>query len=166
MPTIRTARPADLAALDALFARAYPRLLKPDYAPSVLVGAIPVIARAQPQLLASGTYFVALDDAGALVGAGGWTAAIPGQGGAEPGRGNIRHVVTDDRRVRQGIGRAVMAATFDSARAAGITWLHCFSTLTAEPFYAACGFVRTRPVTLPLGPGRIGFAAVEMVRDL
>ena len=70
---VRTARSGDLAAVDAVLARAYPRLLKPDYPPSVLVTALPLISRAQPSLLASGTYYVVEDDAGQVVGAGGWT---------------------------------------------------------------------------------------------
>ena len=53
-------RPADLAAVDALLARSYPRLLAADYPPSVLVTALPLISRARPELLAVGTYWVAL----------------------------------------------------------------------------------------------------------
>ena len=92
---VRTARSGDLAAVDAVLARAYPRLLKPDYPPSVLVTALPLISRAQPSLLASGTYYVAEDDAGQIVGAGGWT-----KDRASSELGHIRHVVTDDRMTR------------------------------------------------------------------
>ena len=161
---IRPARPDDLAAIDALLARAYPRLLAPDYPPSVLVMALPRIVRAQPALLASGSYWAAERD-GAILGAGGWTAAAPATAAVTPGRGHVRHVVTDDRAVRQGIGRAVMAAAMAQARAAGITRLDCLSTRTAVPFYAALGFVPVGPVTVPLGPG-IDFPAVAMARDL
>ena len=52
--TLRHATPSDLAAVDALLARSYPRLLAADYPPSVLVTAVPIIARARPELLASG----------------------------------------------------------------------------------------------------------------
>ena len=161
---IRPARPADLAALDALFERAYPRLLAPDYPPSVLVTALPRIARAQPALCASGTYWVAERD-GAILGAGRWTAAAPALRPAIPGRGYVRHVVTDDRAVRQGIGRAVMQAAMTQARAAGITWLDCMATRTAVPFYAALGFVSRGPVTVTLAPG-VDFPAVAMLRNL
>jgi hypothetical protein len=43
--------------------------------------ALPIISRARPELLASGTYFVALDGNGRMVGAGGWTRGAP-EGGA------------------------------------------------------------------------------------
>ena len=58
---LRVATPADLAAVDALLARSYPRLLAADYPPSVLVTALPLISRARPELLASGTYYVVED---------------------------------------------------------------------------------------------------------
>ncbi|MXQ06486.1 GNAT family N-acetyltransferase [Alphaproteobacteria bacterium GH1-50] len=161
--TVRTARPDDLAALDALFARSYPALLKADYPASVLVTAVPVISRANPALLASGTYYVVQEGAGVLVGAGGWTrAAPPGFSGAS-GVGHIRHVVTDAARTREGIGRRLISHVFRSAEDAGIERLDCLSTLTAVPFYAAMGFQSLGPVTVPLRPG-IDFPAVRMQR--
>ena len=50
MIRVRPAERSDMAAVDALLARSYPRLLKPDYPPSVLVTALPLISRAQPAL--------------------------------------------------------------------------------------------------------------------
>ena len=164
MITIRTATRSDIADIDALLARSYPRLLKPDYLPSVLVTAIPRISRAQPALVASGTYYVVLED-DRIVGAGGWTAARPGSGRGGRGRANVRHVVTDDRRVRRGIGRALMTHVFETAQEAGMTWMHCLSTRTAVPFYAAMGFAVIGETTISLGPG-VDFPAVEVHRDL
>jgi len=161
---LRPASRDDLSALDALYARAYPKLLRPDYPPSVLVTALPVISRVQPGLVASGSYFVA-ELGGRIVAAGGWTPARPGTGQRDPGRGNIRHVVTDDRMVRRGIGRRLMAHVIADARGAGCTWLHCLSTRTAVPFYAALGFVAGREVTVPVG-GAVPFPAIEMRREL
>ncbi len=43
---IRPGRAGDIAPLDALLARSYPRLLAKDYPPSVLVTAIPRIVKA------------------------------------------------------------------------------------------------------------------------
>lgn len=155
-----------MAELDALYGRSYPALLKHSYPPSILVTAIPLLAKVQPRLIASGTYFVVTDDLGAIVGAGGWSALEPrsGRGGA-PATGHVRHVVTDHKRVRQGIGRALMGHIFDHARAAGMTRLDCLSTLMAVPFYAACGFEEGRHMTLPLQPG-IDFRAVFMQRSI
>ena len=52
---LRPATPDDFADVDALLARSYPALLKHDYRPSVLVTAVPVLARANPALVGSGT---------------------------------------------------------------------------------------------------------------
>lgn len=153
---IRPGTLADLADVDALLARVYPRLLKPDYPPSVLVTALPIISRANPALLSSGTYYVAITDMGAIVGAGGWT---PDRRDAE--LGHIRHVVTNDRLLRCGIGRALLTQCFHAAAASGITCLECWSTRTAEPFYAAMGFVTQGAIDIELRPGII-FPALRM----
>jgi len=162
--TVRTAQTADFNAVDALLARSYPTILKADYQPSVLVTAIPLISKAQPNLVLSGTYFVVEDLDGGIVGAGGWTrAAPPGSGMAAPGVAHIRHVVADHRRLREGIGQRLMGHIFETARAAGIEQFECFSTLTAVPFYAACGFSTIGPMTVGLRRG-IDFPAVHMRR--
>lgn len=167
--TIRLASPGDLAEVDALLAHSYPKLLSADYAPSVLVLALPIISRARPELLASGSYFVALDGTGRMVGAGGWTRGAPdgGPGSADGSRGtgHVRHVVTRAGEVRRGIGRALMGCVMDDAAAAGVRRLDCLSTRTAVPFYKALGFRATGPVEVPLRPG-IVFPAVRMTCDL
>ena len=162
--SVEVARPQDLAEIDALLARSYPALLKADYPPSVLVTAIPLIARANPRLIASGNYAVVRDAEGRIRGAGGLTReAPPGGGSGAPGVGHIRHVVTDHRYLRKGVGRTLMSWLHARAEAAGVTRFECYSTLTAEPFYAACGYVRVAPMTVALRPG-IDFPAVHMRR--
>ncbi|MEM9438665.1 MAG: GNAT family N-acetyltransferase [Pseudomonadota bacterium] len=156
---IRPATPADTGAVDALLQRSYPRLLKADYPPSVLVGAIPALTRAQPALMACGTYFLAILD-GAVVGAGGWT-----RDRKERRRGHIRHVVTDDRQLRRGIGRAIMERSFATARADAIRKMECWATLTAVPFYEAVGFEKVGPMVVQL-QGAIDFPAMRMERSL
>lgn len=161
---IRTAKKNDLAAIDALLSRSYPALLKADYLPSMLVTAIPLISRANPSLVSSGTYFVAEVD-GQILGAGGWTPGAPLGGSRQKRVGHIRHFATDHTRVRQGIGRNLMAHIVSDAASAGIVQLECFSTLTAEPFYVACGFRTLGPMSVTLREG-IDFPAVHMRRFL
>jgi len=161
--SVRPAVPHDLARLDLLFAASYPALLKADYLPSVMVTAVPLISRAQPALLQSGTYFVAEEMDGSLVGAGGWTRRPPGGGLPVEGVGHIRHVVTDHRRTRQGIGRAIIERVVETARAAGIRQLDCLSTRTALPFYRACDFAALRAVEVQLTPV-VTFPAIAMRR--
>jgi GNAT superfamily N-acetyltransferase len=162
--TLRLAEPRDLAGVDALLARSYPRLLKPDYSPSVLVTALPIIARARPELVVSGSYWLA-EEAGELRAAGGWTPGAPGEDVRRGGVGHVRHVVSDPDHLRRGIARALMQAAMEQARNVGVLRLECLSALTAVPFYKALGFVEGPEVTVPLRLG-IGFPAIEMQRSL
>ena len=162
--TIRLARPSDLAAVGALLSRSYPALVKADYPPSVVVTAFPILSRANPALLASGTYHVAEGEDGAIVGAGGWTRTGP-QGGRRPGVGHVRHVATHQAWTRHGIGRSILERTMAQARESRIRALDCLSTRTAVPFYASLGFAVVGPVEMSLRPG-ITFPAIRMVRRL
>jgi len=150
-PTIQ----ADLSAVDDLLARSYPKLLKADYAPSVLVTVLPIISRARPELIACGTYYVAEED-GQILGAGGWT-----RDRVQADKGHIRHVVTDDRALRRGVGRTILCHTIKAARHSGILELECASTLTAVPFYTSVGFESEEQFVIELGPS-IHFPAVRM----
>ena len=160
-PTLRTATHADIAAVDALLARSYPVLLKPDYPPSVIVSVIPLISRAQPALVTCGTYFV-VDVDGCLMAAGGWTATGPRSARQEAGLCHVRHVVTDARATRQGHGRRLLSHVMATARAAGHTRIEALSTLTAVPFYDAMGFVVREEVAVPIGALHLPFQAVRM----
>jgi N-acetylglutamate synthase-like GNAT family acetyltransferase len=157
---IRVSSANDISGVDALLSLSYPVLLEPDYAPSVLVAALPLISKARPELLTCATYFVA-ERAGEIVGAGGWTRNRL-TGGVEPGLGHIRHVVTDYRFVRQGIAKGLMTHVLKDAQDAGMQRMECFSTLTAVPFYAALGFITTQDVSVPIGLAGIKFPSVLM----
>lgn len=162
---IRTASLDDLSALDHLFARSYMRLLAPDYEPSVLMTAVPVMARAQPDLLRSGLFFVAHTQEGAIMGAGGWSLNAPGGKPGQRGVGHIRHVATDPDHVRQGVGSALLSYILLHAKASGMMQMHCQSTRTAVPFYEAMGFDLHGEINLPLRGG-LEFPAVLMVARL
>ena len=158
---LRLARPADLAAVDALLARSYPRLLAADYPPSVLVTAVPLIARARPELLASGRYWLACDAEDRVLAAGGWSAGSPEASDVRQGLAHIRHVATDPSATRRGIGRALLSRAMDQARGEGFVRFACLSTRTAVPFYASLGFRVLGEAEIALAPG-IGFPAVRM----
>ncbi|GAA5065954.1 GNAT family N-acetyltransferase [Roseibacterium beibuensis] len=163
--TIRPTTAADMAAIDTLLSESYPVLLGPDYETEVLETSLPVIARARPELVRCGSYYVAEDSAGRALAAGGWTHTGP-QGGVGPRDvGHIRHVVTHPDATRQGLGSAILEHCFDKARAQGITWLLCQSTRTAVPFYRIMGFEDRAEIDITLEPG-ITFPAVEMARVL
>lgn len=159
--TIRKSTGDDFAAVDALFRRSYPVLLARDYAPDLLSDALPVISRANPELLSSGDYYLA-EREGQVLGAGGYSSQAP-QGGQSEGVAHIRHVVTDADATRQGIGRALMVRIFCDAIRRGVWEFDCLSTRSAVRFYASLGFRVRGNILINLRPG-ISFPAVHMVR--
>ena len=127
----------------------------------MLAGALPYLTKANPTLLACGTYYVAEREPGNLVGCGGWTAAMPGSGEITEGEAHIRHFATHPEWTRFGIGSALLARCISDARSAGVRKLHCISTLNAERFYWAAGFETVEPTDVPMGPS-ITFPAILM----
>ncbi len=153
--TIRPTTLADIAAVGAVFERAYPKLLASAYPAEVLDAALPIIVKAQPNLLECGTFYVA-EEAGTVLGAGGWTRDVK-----DATLGHVRHVATDDRHVRRGIGRRLIEHCFAQARIAGVTQMECWSTLSAEPFYQSFGFEIVGPMDVTL-EGGVSFPSLRM----
>lgn len=163
--TLRPTTMADIGRIDALLARSFPTLLKADYPPSVLVTALPLIARANPGLVRSGRYYLVEDEAGRALACGGWSLGGP-QGGVGPrDLGHVRHVATDPGALRRGLASAILERCLAEARAAGMTWMMAQATRTAVPFYRALGFEDRAEIDVVLRPG-IVFPAVEMARGL
>jgi N-acetylglutamate synthase-like GNAT family acetyltransferase len=148
---IRRAESADFAGVDALLQASYPVLMAASYEPSVLASTLPLMVRANPRLLASGTYYVAESNQGMIVGCGGWTAQPPGSEVSTPGIAHLRHFGTHPDWLRRGIGRLIYERCEIDARNAGISQFECNASLNGEPFYAALGFERIALVDVPMG---------------
>ncbi len=164
--TIRTTTIADLGAVDGLLVRSFAVQLKPDYPASALVLALPLISKARPGLLASGTYFAAVEGE-KVIGVGGWSWAAPtGVSSLGPiDVAHVRHFVTDHRCTRRGVGRMLMSRIIETAQDRGVAALDCLSTRTAVPFYKACGFEEVGQIDVQLRPG-IVFPSVRMFRPI
>jgi N-acetylglutamate synthase-like GNAT family acetyltransferase len=163
--TIRTATPEDHSAVSRLFESSYSLLLRPCYNSPLLEAALPLMTRANPILLASGTFFVAEDTNGVIVGCGGWTRKRPGKGDVEPRLGHIRHFATHPDHSRRGIGRSIYDTCARQARTAGISRFECFASLNAVGFYAALGFEEIEDVDVELSD-RIKLPGVLMRRSI
>ncbi|WP_168206495.1 GNAT family N-acetyltransferase [Labrenzia sp. PHM005] len=157
----RIAAPSDAASVSSLLGRSYSALLPQAYSAELLNAALPLITKAQPKLLTSGTYYVAETDSGKLIGAGGWTKHSPTARDETPANGNIRHFGTDPEYTGKGVARALMTRCFEAARSAGLLELNCYSTLNAEAFYKSCGFMTKEPCMIEL-PGGVQFPSVRM----
>jgi len=169
--SVRVATPGDEAAVGKLLAATYPRLMAPGYEPDVLAAALPAMIKANPALLASGTYYLAETPEGAVVGCGGWTHDRPG--GASPetdasppsdAAGHIRHFATHPDWLRQGIGRKLFERCAADAVSDGVRRFECYASLVAVAFYARMGFSVVGPRSIPLGAQ--GFPVTHMVADL
>ena len=147
--SLRVASLQDEGAVTTLLEASYRRQLAGSYPPETLEKALPLMTKANPRLLASGTYYVA-ETKGQLVGCGGWSMEAPGNGEQRQGTAHIRHVATHPDWLRRGIGRALLARCFHEAAAAGIGRLECLSTLVAVDFYLAAGFHVVGPMAMKL----------------
>lgn len=162
---LRVARPQDAEAVSALLTASYPRLMRSAYDEDELRAALELMTKANPRLLSCGTFYVAEMANGILVGCGGWTSERPGARTVEPGLGHIRHFAVHPDWLRRGIGRAIYRLCESSASAAGVRALECYSSLNAERFYEALGFVRIREMPIELRPP-VALRGVLMRRSL
>ena len=161
---VRVASLDDAEAVGSVLRTSYPNLMASGYPADILARALPLMVRANPALLCSGTYYLAEGPDGTVVGCGGWTFERPGAAGApiDPTPGHIRHFATDPGWIRCGVGRMLFDRCVADARAAGVRRFECYSSLVAEPFYGALGFVAIEPITIDMGPG-IAFPSVRVI---
>ncbi len=160
--SIRPAMADDQESLSTLLAASYAGL-KDSYDPHGFDAALPYMARANPRLLASGTYYVAEID-GVAAGCGGWSVEKPGNGEIIAGVGHIRHFATHPVHVRKGVARRLLQHCLAEARDAGISTMMCQSTLPAEPFYRSAGFRQVDKIEVEMGT--LALPAIEMRIDL
>jgi GNAT superfamily N-acetyltransferase len=160
--SVRTSRSDDSHGVTDLLQASYSSLFGPAYSTDVLCQALAVIARANPQLLESGAFFVAEANRGQIVGCGGWSLDYPGTEEVA-GTGHVRHFATHPDWLRRGVGRALLSETVSQAADRGITTLECQSSLVAVEFYRSQGFSVVSESTLHLTPG-IVIPSVHMRR--
>ena len=162
--TLRVATPEDEQALSDLIAASYRTLTDGGYDGGTLAAALPLMSRANPKLLSSGSYYVAFADE-SIAGCGGWTFETPGTAETVHGVAHIRHFATHPAHLRKGVARVLIERCLADAHRAGATLMRSQSTLPAEAFYAAAGFVRVRRIEVAMGPG-VTLPAIEMERRL
>jgi GNAT superfamily N-acetyltransferase len=165
MPKLRKAMHADIAALNALIARSARGLSTADYRPQQIEGALRGAFGVDTQLLTDETYFV-VEDAGQIVGCGGWSFRSTLFGGdARAGRDSsildpkthaakIRAFFVDPSHARRGIGSLLLDHCEDQARAYGYREVELMATLPGAKLYTARGYAASPLVHFEVGSGQ------------
>ena len=176
VPVLRPAGQADIPAIAALMARSIEALQR-DFLSPAEIAASRAVMGLDRQLIDDGTYVVAMIG-GALVGCGGWSRRATLYGGdhstglrdarlldsaTEPAR--VRAMFTDPAFARRGIGRRILAACEEAARAAGFGAAELMATLAGEPLYRACGYREIERTRAPSIDG-IAVPLVRMTKSL
>jgi GNAT superfamily N-acetyltransferase len=173
---VRRATLADLDALHALQMASMRALAAGYYAPAEVEAAARYVCVPDRALIEDGTYLVA-ELEGRLVGCGGWSLrrkayAGPAAGTADAERldprtepTRIRAMFTAPEAARRDVGRAILAAAENAARAAGFGRARLGATLSGEDFYRRCGYLEIGRETAPL-PDGTAIAVVLMEKDL
>lgn len=159
---VRKTNFADLDGTNKLLALCYPTLMKGTYSAELLDVAIPIISKARPELLSSGTYYVSISPEGRVIGCGGWTPNSPNAGdSAKAEIGHLRHFATHPDHIKLGIGRSIFETCKAQAITRSIKTFECISSLNAEGFYKSLGFSTVENVAIPL-KADISFPCVLM----
>lgn len=162
---VRVSAPSDTDAVSALLAASYSTLLASHYERNLLYRALPFMTKANPKLLASGSFYVAQNRQGELIGCGGWSLEHPATAEVVRGDAHIRHFATHPGWTRMGVARSIMNQCCIDAKTRDASKLHCLSTLAAENFYAALGFKSIASADVPLD-SEASFPAILMQRAL
>ena len=151
--------------MSAVLAASYSTLLASHYEKALLDRALPFMTKANPKLLASGTFYVAQSHNDEIVACGGWTPEHPETGDVLKEEAHIRHFATHPDWARMGVARSIMERCCIDANAQGISKLLCYSTLVAESFYRAFGFKSIAWLDVLMG-SKVPFKTVMMQREL
>ncbi len=162
---VRVSVPGDRDLVSSLLRESFPVLMRSAYDAKLLERVLPRMTIAQPDLLASGSYYVAEAPDGKVIGCGGWTKERPGTNEIRANVGHIRHFGVHPEWTRCGVGKALYSRCKQDARHAGISKLECYSSLNGEGFYSALGFRRLAQIEVDVFDG-LRFPSVHMVADI
>jgi GNAT superfamily N-acetyltransferase len=166
---LRRASMSDVPALSRLIERSSRELNVPDYSPAQIESGLRYLFGVKPVLIQDGTYLIAQIGA-QIVGCGGWSRrrALYGYDqNAEPSKdaddrldptveaARIRAMFVHPEWARCGIGRALLAASEESARRAGFRRVELVATHTGMPLYRAGGYRIIEPVRVVLPDGEV-----------
>jgi GNAT superfamily N-acetyltransferase len=162
--TLRAASAADVPLIAAVMRESIEQFGPEVYSPAQLASALKYVCRPDEQLIADGTYYVAVAD-GEIAGCGGWSRRRKVYSGSvaagaddelldpatEPAR--IRAMFVRPAWSRRGIGRAILRHSEDHAARDGFRTLQLVAMRSAGTLYESCGYqaIAESPITLEDG---------------
>ena len=161
---LRKANLDDRSAIEQLIVESARGLSRQDYSNSQIEAAIASVFGVDTNLIIDQTYFVA-ESSGMLIGCGGWSKRKTLFGGdqfasRDPGdldpkseAAKIRAFFVHPEFARKGIGRAILVACEDEARAYGFRSVELMATMPGIPLYRACGYEGDKSVVIELRDG-------------
>ena len=174
---LQTATTEDIPKIRELIDASVRGLQAADYSPAEIEASLRTIFTTDSQLIADGTYFVALAESGELAGCGGWSRRKTLYGGdhqvekIEPelldpavDAAKVRAIFVHPRFARMGLGSRILAAAEEAAIRAGFRRFEMGSTLTGVALYALKGYREANRVMVPVGEGQ-SIEVVRMVKD-
>lgn len=175
---IRKAILLDQPEIENLIAASVRGLSGADYDERQIELSIKSVFGVDSELIADGTYFVAENEEGKIVGCGGWSKrkTLYGASRYEASRDSvlldpaseaakIRAFFIHPDWARRGIGRSILDACEAEAKAHGFLSAEMMSTLPGVRLYAVCGYAGDERVGIPVGEG-VEIECVRMSKSL
>lgn len=172
----RIATDADIPALETLIPLSVRALQAAHYSPAQMDAALGPVFGVDHQLIRDATYFV-VEDAGRIVGCGGWSKRKTLYGGDRDRAGEdaelnpqldaarIRAFFVHPDWARRGIGRSILTHCETAAIASGFRNAELVATLTGEPLYARFGYAVLERYEAPMDNG-LSLPVVRMAKQL
>jgi len=174
---LRVATANDVAAIRSLIEASVRGLQVGDYSAAQREGALATVFTIDSQLIADGTYFVAVAEDGTLAGCGGWSFRKTLYGGdhqvekiaperldAAVDAAKVRAIFVHPDLARMGVGSLILEAAENAAAAQGFTRFEMGSTLTGVGLYTLRGYREMTRFMVPVGGGET-IEVVRMVKE-
>ena len=174
--TVRLATENDIPSLQELIPISVRALSAGSYTDRQIESALVHVFGVDSQLIADGTYYVAVANE-QIIGCGGWSKRQTLYGGdqmkgeADPlldpahDAARIRAFFVHPAWTRRGIGRRIIEACEAAARQDGFRRMELGSTVPGEPLYAAMGYTITTRFEIPMPDGE-SLPGAHMVKSL
>jgi GNAT superfamily N-acetyltransferase len=170
---LRVATSDDVTQIRSLIVASVRGLQTADYSLAQREGALATVFTVDSQLIADGTYFVAIAEGGEIAGCGGWSFRKTLYGGDHqvekiaPERldprqdaAKIRAIFVHPDYARKGLGGLILDTAENAAVAEGFNEFEMGSTLTGVSLYARKGYREVERRQVPVGSGE----TIEVVR--